>query len=153
MHLLICEIQTFVRSLQVLHCSSKAGNRDKENGNEIMSRHKLTEAVAKVRPPSSLSHVLSKNRISRAVFKLTVHFCFHYVASASPLYHVHCLFLPCAASLPHFCPPLLPPSLHPRGEWPGLIAVSIAHGFPLLPRPDFCSKCACSWVWNILFFP
>ncbi len=52
--------------------------------------------------------------------------------------------------------PLLPssaPSLHPQGQWPRLIAVSIAHGFLSPLWPDFCSKPACSWVWNILLFP
>lgn len=143
----ICEIQAFVLHLQVLHHRGKTGNRDNENGNEIMFSYKLKDTVVKVRLPSSLSHVSAKKHSPRAVFKLTFHFCLHCVASASPLYHFHYL-PPCCLSAP-----LLPssaPSLHPRGQWPRLIAVSIAHGFPLLLRPDFCSKRACSWVRKIL---
>lgn len=80
-----------------------------------------------------------KNHISRAVFLLTCHFCFHCVAFEYPTIS---LSLPTPTRLP-LCPTFallkLPPS-YPRGLWPGLIAVSIAHGFPLLLQPDFSSK-------------
>lgn len=56
------------------------------------------------------------------------------MASKSPLYHFHCLFLPRAASLPHFCPPLLPPFIL-RDSGQGLLQ------FPLLmASPCYCGQ-------------
>lgn len=89
------------------------------------STHKLKDTVAEGSLPSSLSHASAKNHISRAVLQLTYHFFCHYVAQTSPVYHFHCLTLPSAASLPHFCPPLLPPSIL-RDSGQGLLQ------FPLL---------------------
>lgn len=85
-------------------------------------------------------------------------FCWHFTFCFSLCgFEVPTISLPLPLSPPCcLSAPLLPssaPSLHPQGQWPRLIAVSIAHGFPLLLWPDFCSKRACSWVWNILLFP
>lgn len=91
-----------------------------------------------------------KNHISRAVFLLTCHFCFHCVAFE--LYHFHCPPPPLSLAAP-----LLPSS----NSLP-LILGDCGQGllqFPLLmASPCYCSQTSavsvpCSWVWNKLLFP
>lgn len=57
-----------------------------------------------------------------------------------------CSLSPFAPFFASSAPLSLPPSLHPGGQKPRLIAFSIAHGFLVPLRPDLCSKRACCSV-------
>lgn len=114
----------------MLYYRGKTGNREKENVNEIMSTHKVIRLSS-----CPKSHITQKPHFQGCVqAEISVLFHFHCVASASALDHFHCLFLPRAASLPHFCPSLLPPFIL-RDSGQGLLQ------FPLLmASPCYCSQ-------------